>query len=111
MYEAASFEEFWPHYVRLHTRPQTQWLHALATSSAATLIALALLGKQPLFLLLFPIADYALAQTSHRMFEKNRSTPWRNVHWHARAELKMFRLVVLRRMQAEVALHVESSRS
>ena len=30
LYAVADFERFWPHYVRLHTRRETQLLHALA---------------------------------------------------------------------------------
>jgi hypothetical protein len=37
------------------------------------------------------------------MFEKNRMSPWKNNAWHARAELRMFRLTVTGKMEREVA--------
>jgi hypothetical protein len=107
-YDVLSFEDFWPHYVRMHTRPETHALHALGTLSAAAFVALALARKRPLLLLAAPLADYALAQASHRLFEGNVTTPWKNQVWHTRAELRMLRLVVTGRMRAEVekcALH------
>jgi hypothetical protein len=50
-----------------------------------------------------PLADYAIAQASHRLYERNRTMPWRNTFWHTRAELRMLRLVLSGRMRREVA--------
>lgn len=103
VYAVASFEEFWPHYVALHTRPETHALHAVATLACAALLGAALVLRQPLLALAAPLADYAVAQISHRLFEANRTTPWKNPLWHSRAELRMLRLVLTGRMGAEVA--------
>ncbi len=51
----------------------------------------------------WPLVDYAIAQSSHRLFEKNRTLPWKNTVWHTRAELRMFRLTFTGRMSREVA--------
>jgi hypothetical protein len=104
-YDVQTFEDFWPHYVRLHTRPETQWLHALASASCLTLLVAGVATRQPLLLVLAPLADYLIAQASHRLFESNRTTPWMHQTWHTRAELRMLRLVVSGRMRAEVARH------
>ena len=104
-YDVRTFEEFWPHYVRLHTRPETQRLHAVASLSCIALLGAAVATKNPLFLVLAPLADYGVAQISHRLYEKNRTTPWRKQTWHTRAELRMLRLVLAGRMRAEVARH------
>jgi hypothetical protein len=106
-YAVQSFEDFWPHYVRLHQRSQTHFFHALATSSSAALIAAAVWRRQPLFLVLAPLANHLIAQTSHRLFEQNQSTPWKNTAWHTRAELRMLSLVLTGRMAAEVRRHAE----
>jgi len=103
LYAVESFEEFWPHYVRLHRRPETHALHAVATLSCLTLLAAAVIFRQPLLALAAPLTDYAIAQVSHRLFEANRTTPWKNQVWHTRAELRMFRLVLTGRMRGEVA--------
>lgn len=104
-YEAGSFDDFWPHYVRLHARRGTQLAHAAATTTCAALVALAVAKRRPSLLLLAPLADYAIAQASHRLFEKNATTPWRKPTWHARAELRMLRLVITGRMKDEVRRH------
>lgn len=104
-YAVQTFEEFWPHYVRLHTRRETQALHAVATLSCIALLGAAVLMRNPLLAVAAPLADYAIAQTSHRFFEANRTTPWKNQLWHTRAELRMLRLVLAGRMPGEVARH------
>jgi hypothetical protein len=58
--------------------------------------------KRPTLIFLAPLADYAIAQASHRVFEKNATTPWKNLAWHARAELRMLRLVLTGKMAREV---------
>lgn len=96
-YDARTFEEFWPHYLRLHSRPETQAMHAVATLTALALVATALATRRPWLLGAAVLADYAIAQTSHRVFEKNRTTPWKNHAWHVRAELRLLRLVLMRK--------------
>ena len=93
-YAVRSFEEFWPHYVALHTRRETRVAHAVATLSCLTLLVAAAVLRQPILAVAGPIVDYAIAQASHRMFEPNRTTPWQNQLWHTRAELRMLRLVI-----------------
>ena len=104
-YAARTFEEFWPHYVRLHTRRETQTLHAVATLSCLGLLGAALVCRRPLLALAAPLTDYVFAQASHRLFEANRTTPWKNPLWHTRAELRMLGLVLRGRMLREVARH------
>lgn len=98
-YDVATFEEFWPHYVRLHSRRVTRLAHAVGTTSAIGLGLCAIAFRQPLFLLAAPLADFAISQLSHRVFERNTTTPWAHPLWHARAELRMFRLVCTGRMR------------
>lgn len=97
-YDVATFEEFWPHYVRLHTRRETQALHAVATLTCLGLLCGAVVLRNPWLAVAAPLSDYAIAQLSHRLFEANRTTPWKNHLWHARAELRMLRLVLTGRM-------------
>jgi len=101
-YAVATFEEFWPHYVSLHTRRATHVLHAAASLTCLGLIGAAVVTRQPLLALAAPFVDYAIAQTSHRLFEANRTTPWKNQLWHTRAELRMLRLVLTGQMSRVV---------
>lgn len=102
VYAVHSFEDFWPHYVRLHTRHETHVLHALATLSCLGLLGAAAVTRQPVLAVAAPLVNFAIAQASHRIFEENVTTPWKNQLWHTRAELRMLRLVLTGRMRAEV---------
>ena len=102
VYAVREFEDFWPHYVRLHTRSETHALHAVATLSCLGLLGAAAVMRQPVLAVLAPLVDFAIAQASHRVFEENVTTPWKNQVWHTRAELRMLRLVLTGRMRAEV---------
>jgi hypothetical protein len=93
-YDVATFEQFWPHYVRLHTRKATQRMHAAATLTCLGLLGAAVLLRSPWLAIAAPLCDYAIAQASHRLFETNRTTPWKNQLWHTRAELRMLRFVL-----------------
>ena len=77
-------------------------LHAAASLAFGALALGGLALRKPLLLALAPLADHAIAQVSHRLYEKNRTSPWKNPAWHARAELRMLRLVLRGRMAAEV---------
>ena len=88
-YDVKTFEEFWPHYAALHARRETRALHAVATLSCLGLLGAAVFSRRPLLAVAAPLVDYAIAQASHRLFERNRTTPWKNQLWHTRAELRM----------------------
>jgi hypothetical protein len=102
VYSVYAFEDFWPHYVRLHRRPETHALHAVATLSCLGLLGAAVVTRQPALAVVAPLVNFAIAQASHRIFEENVTTPWKNQLWHTRAELRMLRLVLTGRMRAEV---------
>ena len=101
-YSVHTFEDFWPHYVRMHTQRATHVCHAAGSLACIGLVVTAALTAQPVLAVVGPLVDYALAQASHRLFEANRTMPWKNQLWHTRAELRMLRLVLAGRMQSEV---------
>jgi hypothetical protein len=104
-YAAQSFEDFWPHYVRQHQRPETQWFHAAATLASCALVGAGVLRGRLVLVLLAPLVNHAIAQTSHRLFERNRTTPLRHPRYHTRAEFRMLACVLCGRMNAEVTRH------
>lgn len=102
---AETFEAFWPAYVRLHARPETQLAHLAGTLSCGALLVAALVTRSVALAALAPLVDYLLAQGSHRLVERNRTTPWKHPAFHARAELRMARLVLAGRMAEETRRH------
>jgi hypothetical protein len=97
-----SFEEFWPFYVREHSKKTTRQLHFLGTTAAmACVAAAALLGKRKL-LLLAPLVGYGPAWIGHFFVEHNRPATFKYPLWSLKADLVMWSKTLAGTMDAEV---------
>ena len=103
-----SFEEFWPYYVSQHQDPTCRKLHFVGTT-----IAMGCLAVSPMYppaALAAPVAGYGLAWIGHFVFEKNKPASWEGVKhfaWSLRGDLKMWRLMLAGKMDAEVEQHAD----
>jgi hypothetical protein len=98
----ASFDEFWPHYLREHARPLTRTLHALGIGVALLMfIALLLFGHWWLLLFML-VAGYGFAWASHLIVEHNRPATFSHPLWSLRADLRMAWLMVTGRLTPEL---------
>ena len=93
LYDAPDFETFYQRYLAIHASPEVRVAHAIATTSAAVVLGVALATRRPLIAVAAPIVDYAIAQASHRA-DGHRTQPWRRPSWHLRAEVRLFRSTV-----------------
>lgn len=93
-----TFEEFWPLYQKMHSRRATQIAHAIGSIGSLACIASGIALRKPLLIAAGPLFDYAISQASHRIFEKNKTMPWKNQFFHTRAEFRMLRLVLAGKM-------------
>jgi hypothetical protein len=97
-----SFEDFWPFYLREHSRPGTRMLHYAGTSMVV-LIAVAALATRTWWLLLFvPVAGYGFAWASHLGVERNRPATFTYPLWSLRADFRMCRLWLTGRLGREL---------
>jgi hypothetical protein len=67
-----TLQEFWPFYVQEHRKPATRWMHFVGTSLLFVWLTLALVKRNPKFLLLAFTTPYAWAWVGHFFIEKNR---------------------------------------
>jgi hypothetical protein len=97
-----SFAEFWPFYLREHSRPRARALHYVGTS-LVVLIALAAVASGNWWLLLaMPVAGYAFAWTGHVAVERNRPATFTYPAWSLAADFKMWWLWITGRIGPEL---------
>jgi hypothetical protein len=100
--EFKTFGEFWPFYVREHSRPGTRALHLAGTlTGTALLVALAATGRWR-WLPLALVPGYAAAWVGHFFVEHNRPATFRHPLWSLVGDYKMVALMLSGRMDEEV---------
>lgn len=97
-----SFEDFWPFYVREHSKKLTRQLHFLGTTAALGCLAGGLLTRHRWLLLMAPVAGYGPAWFSHFFIEKNKPATFQHPAWSLKADLVMFAKMIEGTMDAEV---------
>ena len=89
------YEEFWPYYLRLHSKKGTQWLHVIGLILGVFFFLLAIFKFSWSYLALAPVTGYGLAWLSHFMIEKNQPATWQYPWWSFISDFKMTALILL----------------
>jgi hypothetical protein len=87
-----TFADFWPHYLREHSKPSTRAYHYVGTSLVVGLAAAALARRKPWLLAAIPVAGYGLAWAGHALAERNRPATFTYPSWSLRADFMMWAL-------------------
>jgi len=96
-----TFEEFWPFYVSEHSRRTTRALHFAGTTLVLGAVVAAAL-RSPWWLAAAPVLGYGPAWIAHFFVEKNRPATFTYPLWSLRGDFRMWRLMLLGRMEPEV---------
>jgi hypothetical protein len=104
-----SFDEFWPYYVRQHSKKLTRQIHFVGTSLAVACLTGGLIGRPRWLVLLAPFAGYAPAWLSHLLVERNRPATFSHPLWSLQADLVMWGKTLAGTMEAEVERIVGAS--
>lgn len=97
-----TFGDFWPTYVREHSRERTRVLHAIGSVLAVVMLGLAF-ALSLWFLIAVPIVGYAFAWYGHFFVEKNRPMTFRHPFYSLAADYRMLFLMMAGRMEKEVS--------
>ena len=97
-----SFAEFWPFYLREHSRARTRALHYTGTSLVVAFAAFAVVTGRWLWLLAIPVAGYGFAWLAHFAVEKNRPATFTYPLWSLAADFKMWGLWLSGRLGPEL---------
>lgn len=96
-----SFAEFWPFYVRAHSRPRTRLLHAIGSILALACIIGAIVYSRWL-LLAAPLIGYAFAWYSHFFVEHNKPATFGHPFYSLAADYVMLWKSLTGKMNEEV---------
>ena len=98
----ASFEDFWPDYVRAHTNKTNRQLHFVGSTLAAACVVGGVITRRPLLLLAAPVVGYGFAWVGHFVFEKNKPASFTHPVYSLRADWVMWSKIATGTMDAEV---------
>ena len=90
MREFASFREFYPYYLGEHRNRLCRRLHFIGSTLVIAIVVAAAWTRQPLWLLLAPVAGYGFAWIGHYGFEKNRPATFRHPLYSLLGDRVMF---------------------
>jgi hypothetical protein len=97
-----SYEEFWPFYVREHSKKTTRMLHFVGTTVATAIAATAIIKRKPLLIPLALVSGYGPAWIGHFFVEKNRPASFKYPLWSFISDYRMLAMMVTGQMDAEV---------
>jgi hypothetical protein len=105
----ASFRQFWPFYVREHSKPGNRRLHFIGSTLVLIIVAVAAVTARPLWLLAAPLAGYGFAWIGHFGIEKNRPATFKYPVWSFLSDWVMYGKILAGTMDAEVAAATRSA--
>jgi len=97
-----SFEEFWPYYLKAHSKPETRAMHFLGTSLGVLGVASWLATGRSRYLAAGMAGSYGSAWLGHFAFEGNHPAAFENPLWSLEADLRMYQLWLAGKLDAEI---------
>ena len=97
-----SFADFWPFYLREHSKASTRALHYVGTSLVVAIAIGAVLTGRWGWLIALPLAGYAFAWVAHFAVEKNRPATFNYPLWSLAADFRMWGLWLTGRLGPEL---------
>lgn len=101
--DAMSFKEFWPLYLRAHSRPMTRAMHYLASFVGLAMTIWAVMAGNIWLCAIGIGGGYVIAVLSHWVFEGNQPLILVNPLWGAVSDVRMCLLAMTGRLKRELA--------
>ena len=97
-----TFEEFWPYYLREHSKAATRWLHFAGTTLSVCLLLAAAAQGRPWLVPAAVVCGYAFAWVSHFFIERNKPATFKYPLWSLGADFRMWALMLSGRLSPEL---------
>ena len=86
----ATYAEFWPHYLRAHSRSHTRTWHYIGTAIAIALLVVMVASSKWWLFPLAILSGYASSWVGHIFVEHNRPATFTHAFWSLISDLRMF---------------------
>ena len=90
----ATFDEFFPYYVAMHSKAATRQVHFAGTLAGAVLALYGLATRRFRLLAAFPLLGYGAAWPSHFLIERNNPATFGYPGWSLRGDFRMIWLML-----------------
>ncbi len=100
--EPKTRDEFWPIYLKAHSKPLTRGSHYAGTGTGVSLLALGVITGKLLLLPAAVVAGYGSAWFSHFVIEKNKPATFGHPLWSLMGDFKMAKLALTGQLKAEL---------
>jgi len=97
-----TYAEFWPYYLREHSRPATRGWHYVGTGLALTFLVFLILVQNWMLLPLVFVCGYFFAWVSHGLIERNKPATFTYPLWSLYSDFKMLFCFLTGRMKREL---------
>ena len=97
-----TYDEFWPFYLREHSKPQTRAIHYIGSIASVAVLIWALVTQNWWWLLAVPVCGYAFAWFSHFFIEKNKPATFQAPVWSLISDYRMCGLFLTGHLDGEL---------
>ena len=101
--EYTSYAEFWPGYLRAHSKPLTRAVHYAGTALSIAFFGAALLTFDAVYLLAAVVTPYGFAWASHVLIQGNKPVSFQYPVWSMVSGVRMFSLWLSGGLPSELA--------
>ena len=103
--KVSRYGDFWPIYLREHSRPATRYIHYAGTLAGLGCLGLAAASRRPALLPLGLVLAYGAAWSAHALVERNKPATFQYFLWSLVSDFRMLGLALSGRMGGELRRH------